>query len=574
MPELKWIGKDKVINHHLDVPYRVLDRKYSFDEEGQHEEDNGSENMIIHGDNLEALKSLLPKYEGKVDCIYIDPPYNTGNQKWVYNDNVNDPQIKKWLGEVVGESVDDLTSHDKWLCMMYPRLKLLWKLLSVNGVILISINDYEYSHLKVICDEVFSSSNFINTFIWYIDGHTDNQDKITSVHEYVLCYSKNKLTVNVNSIVDPNIPEESKIHNDYAENSITKNGFKNPPVEIILPEGFPCEVENLYHEKHENILELISRAKEHGFITREMTKDLLITYPARLDDMEVKDYKLAKNCRVFSGWMNNAKLIQFINNGFNPIEDNGTWLRFYLSKNGVVYYRREGRETHYVQTILENMGTTETNKYLLEDMGINFDYPKPVNLISFLVSIFTPENGLVLDSFAGSGTTAHAVIESNQNLKMNIKFILVELGDYANEVTAHRVKSVIKGFSSKGNFVPGLGGSFSYYELGEPLLIDDKLNENVELFKIREYIYYMETRQAISENISDEPELLGKYIDTAYYFYYLPNSVTTLNRDWLQNIKTKAESYVIYADLCTLNERELQELNITFKKIPRDITRL
>ena len=98
MPTLEWIGKSKVINHHQDVPFRVLERKYSFDENGQHNEDNGSENMIIRGDNLEALKALLPRYEGRVKCIYIDPPYNTGNEGWVYNDNVNDPKIKKWLG--------------------------------------------------------------------------------------------------------------------------------------------------------------------------------------------------------------------------------------------------------------------------------------------------------------------------------------------------------------------------------------------------------------------------------------------------------------------------------------------
>lgn len=125
MPTLEWIGKSKVINHHQEVPFRVLERQYSYDEQGQHEEDNGSENMIIRGDNLEALKALLPRYEGRIKCIYIDPPYNTGNEGWVYNDNVNDPKIKKWLGEVVGKEGEDLTRHDKWLCMMYPRLKLL-----------------------------------------------------------------------------------------------------------------------------------------------------------------------------------------------------------------------------------------------------------------------------------------------------------------------------------------------------------------------------------------------------------------------------------------------------------------
>ena len=114
MPTLDWIGKDKVINHHKDVPYKVLERKYSFDESGMHKEDIHSNNMIIHGDNLEALKSLLPQYEGKIKCIYIDPPYNTGNEGWIYNDNVNDPKIKKWLGEVVGKEGEDLSRHGNY----------------------------------------------------------------------------------------------------------------------------------------------------------------------------------------------------------------------------------------------------------------------------------------------------------------------------------------------------------------------------------------------------------------------------------------------------------------------------
>ena len=150
MPTLEWIGKDKVINHHQEVPFRVLERKYSFDESGRHEEDNGSSNMIIHGDNLEALKTLLPRYEGQIRCIYIDPPYNTGNEGWIYNDNVNDPKIRKWLGEVVGKEGEDLTRHDKWLCMMYPRLRLLHKLLSSDGAIFISIDDNEQEYLKAM----------------------------------------------------------------------------------------------------------------------------------------------------------------------------------------------------------------------------------------------------------------------------------------------------------------------------------------------------------------------------------------------------------------------------------------
>ncbi|MBD5464499.1 MAG: site-specific DNA-methyltransferase [Lachnospiraceae bacterium] len=190
MPTLNWIGKDKVVNHHKEVPYRMLERKYSY-ENGQKSSNNDSENMIIHGENLEALKSLLPKYEGKVKCIYIDPPYNTGEEGWIYNDNLNDPKIKKWFGQVVGKEGEDLSRHDKWLCMMYPRLKLLCRLLADNGIIFISIDDNEYSNLKLICDEIFGSRNFITTFIWEKRVNRENRKVVSSRHDYILCYARN-----------------------------------------------------------------------------------------------------------------------------------------------------------------------------------------------------------------------------------------------------------------------------------------------------------------------------------------------------------------------------------------------
>lgn len=166
MPTLEWIGKDKVINHHLEVPYRVLEHRYTYVGNGQTGEEPKDGNKIIRGDNLEALKALLPQYEGRIKCIYIDPPYNTGNEGWAYNDNVNDPKIKKWLGQVVGKEGEDLSRHDKWLCMMYPRLRLLQRLLADDGAIFISIDDVENASLKMICNEIFGERNFVDTIIW------------------------------------------------------------------------------------------------------------------------------------------------------------------------------------------------------------------------------------------------------------------------------------------------------------------------------------------------------------------------------------------------------------------------
>ena len=212
MPTLEWTGKDKVMNHHQNVPFRVLERSYSFDAAGHHKEDNGSENMIIHGDNLEALKALLPRYEGRVKCIYIDPPYNTGNEGWCYNDNVNDPKMKKWLGEVVGKEGEDLSRHDKWLCMMYPRLKLLHKLLADDGAIFISIDDNEQANLKLACDEIFGRRCFISNISWQRTYSTRNDSKgIVNEVENILAYSK--------------LPDWSprKLPRTEAMNSIYKN---------------------------------------------------------------------------------------------------------------------------------------------------------------------------------------------------------------------------------------------------------------------------------------------------------------------------------------------------------------
>lgn len=260
------------------------------------------------------------------------------------------------------------------------RLVIAKQLLTNNGLIFISIDDHELPTLRLLCDEIFTR-NFVENFIVQTDGHTDNQDEITDVHEYIVCYSKKDKHKNINPVVDPNTKEDSKILRDFAENSITKNGVKNPPSEIILPIGFPCEATTLSVDVPHNIHEFMSEVKTNGFISREITARYAVKYPVCLSPMIVKNGKLNQECTVFSGWMNNGKLKSFINNGCKPIIDGDTILRFYLSKNGVIYYRRDGRESHYVQSILQNFGTTETNKYMLERMGVSFEYPKPIELI-------------------------------------------------------------------------------------------------------------------------------------------------------------------------------------------------
>ena len=556
MPTLEWIGKSKVINHHQDVPFRVLERKYSFDENGQHNEDNGSENMIIRGDNLEALKALLPRYEGRVKCIYIDPPYNTAkssekNKAWVYSDSVDDPKIKAWINLAVGNEGEDLTRHDKWLCMMYPRLKLLYKLLAEDGIIFISIDDNEADTLRMICDEIFGRRNFIAQLVWRSDGNFDNQAKIKICHEYILCYIKNPDLLGLPAGVDPNATDKSKIHNAEVRNTVVKNGPKNPMSKVELPKGFPCAISDLVIEPRRD------------------------AFPYYYQRAVISDGKLLESVTVESGWASKNILQSFIDNHFEPVLDSkGQITTFEITKTGAIEMIKKRETVSHVLSVLSNLGSTQNMGNELARMGISFDFPKPVQLIQYLLGFYSNADDIILDSFAGSGTTAHAVLNMNKADGRHRKFILVEMMDYADSITAERVKRVIRGYGEGKNAVEGTGGSFSFYDLGEPLLHGDVLNENVGVEKIREYVYFTDTKASLPESHPDEPYFMGVHIGSAYYFYYEKQAVTTLNREFLHTVKTEADAYVIYADLCTLSEAELERYHITFKKIPRDITKL
>ena len=518
MPTLEWIGKDKVINHHQEVPYKVLEEKYTYNAEK-------SDNMIIRGDNLEALKALLPQYEGKIKCIYIDPPYNTGNEGWIYNDNVNDPKIKKWLGEVVGKEGEDLSRHDKWLCMMYPRLKLLQKLLSDDGVIFISIDDNEVSNLRIICNEIFGDTNFLADLIWQHSLQANGYGgKFVSQYNHTIVFAKSSEFILGNL---PRSNEDNKMYknpdNDpkgpwragYCVNGLYRPNLKyevqTPSGKTISPpeKGWRWSKETMQAKMA--VGEIIFNSDETGIIHKLYLSDL--------------DGKVPEN--IWAG--------------------------------GIAGSTRQA--TSELKAIFN--GTAP------------FDTPKPTRFIERIVHIASQDDSIILDSFAGSGTTAHAVLNMNKADGGNRKFILVEMMDYADSITAERVKRVIDGYGEGKNAVEGTGGDFTFYDLGQPLLLPDgNLNEDVDTKKICEYIWYMETRESLPDFESDNQYYLGKCRDTGYYFYYEKEQLTTLNHSFLSTITDKAESYLIYADLCTIPDEELKRYNITFKKIPRDISKL
>ena len=584
MPTLEWIGKDKVITHHLDVPYRVLERQYSFDEQGQHAEDNGSPNMIIHGDNLEALKSLLPRYEGRIKCIYIDPPYNTGNEGWVYNDNVNDPKIRKWLGQVVGKEGEDLSRHDKWLCMMYPRLMLLYKLLAEDGVIFISIDDTELSHLRLVLNEIMGMGNFVADISWQRTYSTRNDSKgIVSEVEHILVYSK-----------QPNWSP-----NKLERTAEMDDKYKNPDDDVApWKSGDPSAAGA---SSHQGMVYTIQHPFTGEFLypssSRHWTfnQDYILEIMNGWTEYELRDLHDEEQRAIICGVPTEEvrpgvmgivlkKPLEEASQDAEKILARGQWPKFYFTKQGKGGIARKiylenvgGRLPTNLWQYAEVGHTDEAKKELLAIFAgrATFDTPKPSRLIEHILKIAGDSETLILDAFAGSGTTAHAALKMNTADGGTRRFILIELGDYAESTTAERVKRVIQGYTAGKKKIPGTGGSFSYYELGKPLLTPEgNLNEAVDLERIREYIWYTETRCDLPQYRNSNAYHLGTHNGTAYYFYYRAESTTTLDYAFLATIPERTESTVIYADCCTLSEKELMRTGITFKKIPRDITKL
>lgn len=581
MSVLHFKGKSVIQNHHHTVKFHELKVDVK---KGLTKEPSLDDNLIVHGDNLTALKALLPIYASKIKCIYIDPPYNTGNEGWRYNDNVNSSMIKEWLDKEVGR--DDLARHDKWCCMMYPRLSLLRELLRDDGFIFVSVDDNEVYHLREIMNEVFGEPNFVTQMVWNTEGHTDNQFDVKVNHEYVIAFAKDANKASLEHVVDPNVRKESNLWKGFAENSITKNGSGNPPSEITLPMGFPCNTEEVNLEKTTVDPSFFQEVSDQGFISRAITKKFGVAYPIRLDRIVCKSGVLTSECRVFSGWANVNKLKQFIATDFQPIaDDNGDKISFYLSTNGVIYYKKQREKARNILSVLRNMGTTEQMRSELEQIGINFQYPKPKQLIKYLIQIGCNGDGIVLDSFAGSGTTAHSVLELNAQDGGSRKFVLIELEDYANEITAERVRRVIKGVSKSEDeaLKKGLGGSFSYYELGDPIDIDEMLEgKNLPSYEdLAHYTFFTATGESFDPREMKKAEYyLGTSSAYELFMLYEPDAKKlrelALNLEFADAIEKKfpAKPKLVFAPASFLEEFDLRDRNIRFAQLPFEIYRL
>lgn len=535
MPTLHWVGKDKVKHHHRDVPYRVLVDEHRYQAPAGSAV-NSSDNRIIQGDNLEALKSLLPEFEGKVQCIYIDPPYNTGNESWVYNDNVNDPRIKKWLGQVVGKEGEDMSRHDKWLCMMYPRLKLLHRLLADDGAIFISIDDNEVATLRLLMDEIFGAQNFVASAIWnMMDSPKNSARHLSEDHEYVVIYAAKK------DLWRPNPLQRSE-----AMLARYKNIDNDPRGPWLLGD---LAARNFY-------------AQGRYAITTPSGK--LIDGPPSGSYWRVSEdkfWELDQDNRIWWGktGSNRPGIKRFLTDVKDGVVPRTLWP-----------WQEVGSTRHSKQEISKilNLGTSS-------DLFIT---PKPTALIKRILQIATDKDAIILDSFAGSGTTAHAVLKLNEQDGGNRRFILIEVMDYANSLTAERVRRVMAGYGEGDKAVAGLGGGYVFQQLGAPLFdAEQQLNPAVELQAIRDYIAWQECipRSALAAvDNPRHPYWLGEANGQQVFFCYEPQRITCLDLELLAELLQSPAPTLFYADQLALGEDFMRTHKLRFKKIPRDISRL
>jgi len=574
VPYIDWMGKDDVIDHHKKIVYKTITCK---EEIG----DKDSENMIIKGDNLLALKSLLPYYASSIKMIYIDPPYNTGNTSWVYNDNMDSPLIKKWLNDTV--NADDLSRSDKWLCMMYPRLKLLRELLRDDGVIFISIDDAEVAHLRMICDEIFGGENFVANVIWEKKYSPQNDAKwFSDNHDHIIVYAKNK------NVWRPNLLARTEEQNKR---------YRNP----------------------DNDTRGVWKSSDLSVKTYSADYDYPITTPSgKIIELP------AGRC-----WMTNrTRMKQLIEENriwFGKNNDSVPSLKRFLTdvKDGItpltIWFRKDVGDNQ------------EAKQELIKVMPENsFQTPKSIRLIQHIVKLSTSKNDIILDSFAGSGTTAHAVLEQNKEDSGNRKFILIETLEYAKDITAERVKRVIEGYNFTGkdkttlyekkltttqilkpetmekiskevnkiledekqnytkleksfkentikvigikdvkSFKDGIGGGFKYCELSEDIFDEfGELNSKLTFEQIAKHIYFVEFKKPIKKENIKAP-FVGQYKDQYIYFF----KDKFLKRDMKKLTKEKQgyKNIIVYTSKTTISEDELNTNNITIRYIPYDI---
>ncbi|MBU6361341.1 MAG: site-specific DNA-methyltransferase [Chloroflexi bacterium] len=531
MPTLDWIGKRAVVTHHTKAPFHLLKPRADLSLAAKPDATD-RQHLIVQGDNLLGLKALLPRYAGQVKCIYIDPPYNTGNEGWVYNDAVNSPEMRAWLGKTVGAEAEDLTRHDKWLCMMYPRLVLLRQFLREDGSLWMSIDDNEVHHARMLLDEIFGAQNFVANVVWQKKYAVANDHKsIAPMHDHILVYQK---TLLFNRNLLPRSDDKDRQYRFEDDQG------------IFRPDNYTCnktaeERPNLYYpvvnpNTGEEIWPKRTSVWRYSIETHRANEAQNLIWWGKDGKGKVPAFKRYRHALRGGG-------------GSVP----PTWWTF------------------------EDAGHTDEAKKEIRSLDVanealDFVTPKPTRLIKRILQIATNQDDLVLDSFAGSGTTAHAVMALNAEDGGQRKCILVEIDAHiAQNITAERVRRVIAR--------EGWGDGFEYCELGETLFDPSgDIRSSVSYADLAEHVFFVETGRVRGPITATTPPLVGVANDTAVYLLYngvlkdkAVNSGNVLTPALLASLPPHNGRKVIYGTACRLSVARLQAENITFRQIPYDV---
>lgn len=600
MPSLDFKGKQFVHSHHLSVPFRelVVDPKKSLPAKGK--KPSLDDNLIIHGDNLEALKALMPRYAGKVDCIFIDPPYNTGNEGWCYNDNVRSPLMKEWLKKSANPvDKEDLERHDKWLCMMWPRLQLLRELLSDDGVMFVTIDDNEQHRLRAMMDEVFGEDCFIASAVWQKRTSPESRKRLGPAHDTIHVYSKRENGIKL-----------AKLEHSAEQSDAFSNADNDP--------NGPWTSTDMTAQNPDP-----SKRKDQQYKIKLPCGKTISPPAGRCWSMLEPEYqRLKKEGKIWFGVNGDAR--PRIKTYFNDSSGVSSWTWW---PNDEVGHNQEAKKE-----IMEILGSENS-----------FDYPKPVRLLTRILGLATSTESLILDSFAGSGTTAHAVIAANARDNGNRRFILVESEDYADKLTAERVRRVIQGYKFTGTQrtelfsqkltwtafkkasellekiesveklegssydnvkkeikdglltvtgerdieekVPGLGGNFTFCSLGAPIKIESLLTgESLPSFEaLARYVFYTATGQSLDTVAKPRADgFIGETELFRLHLFYKPE------KEWLRGNEAaldapKVEAValhqggkrsIVFAVAKFMSQKELSKKRIDFCQLPYAVHRI
>jgi DNA modification methylase len=565
MPTLDWIGKSAVVNHHRKVPYHLLrcDRELSAG-------DADAGNLLVQGDNLLALKALLPYYAGKVKCIYIDPPYNTGNEGWIYNDNVNSPEIRQWLRQTVGKEGEDLSRHDKWLCMMYPRLALLRDFLTQDGAILASIDDNELPRLRLVMEELFGPQNSIATLVWE-KGKKGDAKFVSVTHEYIVAFAKDKGCLLDRGVrwrrrkpgVDGVLAKYQEIRDRLAADH---EAIRRELMAWYrsLPRGDPRKSHKHYNCSDERGLYFPDNfhGPDDG---RESRPRYDIVHPAT-----------GRPCaKPSTGWRWEEERTRA------ALAENPPRIHFGPDETTIPCrksYLVEVDEEPF-QSVFYTDGRAATLQVeRLVGKGA-FAFPKDEKVIADLIALVSDRDSVVLDSFAGSGTTAHAVLTQNNADSGSRRFILVEVDEsICRDVTAQRIRKAIGGYGD----TPGLGGGFRYCKLG-PALFDEagNIGSEVRFSDLAAHVFFTETGSPIPKRADGRTPLLGVHQGRAVYLLFngvlgdrRPAGGNVLTHEVAQALPAHPDGKgprVVYGEACRLGPKSLARYGVTFRQIPFEL---